>query len=465
MERLTAILFAAWMVVGALACARWMWVRPRGMRRRVVTGVLPVVVAGLVVLGAAVVPDRSSLQWDVTTTRRNTVSPSTRRLLRSIRGPVRITAFFNPNDSGWTDAASLVKAYEREGRREGVPIRVRFVDPARQPGLARSYGIQTYGELVIERKGKAEHAYFPSEIEISGTLLRTTYAPGTVACLVAGHGGPGYDDVGPSSASKLLALLRTNGVRVRPVTLTSDSLDGCSMALLLNPTTPPLPREKTEWARYVSDRGKALVLVDERSANQWLEPLGASVLGPVDDPGAAVVDDPTAVVVSGFPSASPATSGVPPLYFTNPVAFRVDDPGGSGGASVSPLLATTPAARLRSGQGSAPFILGFARDVSRVERTGATSTIVRSRVAVIGDTDWATDGFIDLLGNRALASQLVAWLLARENLLDVPDRPLARPIVISRREARSVFVASVVGPAVLLATAGLAVHIRRRRLK
>ena len=93
----------------------------------------------------------------------------------------------------------------------------------------------------------------------------------------------------------------------------------------------------------------------------------------------------------------------------------------------------------------------------------------RGRLVVVGDSDFASDAYLDVLGNRDVALNAVAWAAGEEELAgerpkNVPEvqRPLS-PLVLTEQSARRLLatVAGVVPGLVLLT--GLLVAIVRRR--
>ena len=92
------------------------------------------------------------------------------------------------------------------------------------------------------------------------------------------------------------------------------------------------------------------------------------------------------------------------------------------------------------------------------------------RAVVIGDVDFATDAYLDLLGNRDLVFNAMAWLageavLAGERPADVPEvlRPLS-PLVLTDGQARTLLVNAAVVPPVLVLVSGIViVGLGRRR--
>ena len=101
---------------------------------------------------------------------------------------------------------------------------------------------------------------------------------------------------------------------------------------------------------------------------------------------------------------------------------------------------------------------------------GAEPDARRGRLAVIGDADFATDAYLDVLGNKDVALNAVAWLVGEERTAGVragatpeTQRPLS-PLVLTDAQARRLLgTVVVVLPGLVLLTGALVVGMRRRR--
>jgi ABC-type uncharacterized transport system involved in gliding motility auxiliary subunit len=87
----------------------------------------------------------------------------------------------------------------------------------------------------------------------------------------------------------------------------------------------------------------------------------------------------------------------------------------------------------------------------------------RSRIAVAGDSDFATNSFFHLLGNGNLFLNTVSYLAAQENLIGIKPRTYDLPRVnLTNRQMKGTFFLAVVLVPGLLALVGTAVWWRQR---
>jgi ABC-type uncharacterized transport system involved in gliding motility auxiliary subunit len=107
------------------------------------------------------------------------------------------------------------------------------------------------------------------------------------------------------------------------------------------------------------------------------------------------------------------------------------------------------------------------QDHSAAAYTGGTAAPAplagRSRLAVVGDSDFATNSFFHILGNGTLFLNTVNYLAAQENLIGLEPRTYDLPRVnLTNRQIKGTFFLSVVLIPALLAVVGTAVWWRQR---
>src|SRR5207249_6958726 len=108
--------------------------------------VMVVLALGIVVFANAL-SVRHSTRWDFTENRRNTLSPQTIQVLRTLKAPVDAIAFFRTDTPGKRTAEDLLAQHTSYS---GGKFTWRFEDTDKAPGLAREYGVESYGTVVIQ---------------------------------------------------------------------------------------------------------------------------------------------------------------------------------------------------------------------------------------------------------------------------------------------------------------------------
>jgi ABC-type uncharacterized transport system involved in gliding motility auxiliary subunit len=177
-----------------------------------------------------------------------------------------------------------------------------------------------------------------------------------------------------------------------------------------------------------------------------------------------------APIVSRYPSANPVTRGLAPTFF--PVVQGIAVGTLVDGGITASVLATTsetsylerdPAAPDFDPDDDRPGPIPVAAAVDRSRVDGAD--VVRTRLVVVGDVDFATNDAIAEAGNAQLVRQAVAWLAETEDLLAIsPNLPADRPLRLTDARlayARAVTVAGV--PALFLLAGAFVWAIRRSR--
>ncbi|PYM62348.1 MAG: hypothetical protein DMD79_10900 [Candidatus Rokuibacteriota bacterium] len=87
----------------------------------------------------------------------------------------------------------------------------------------------------------------------------------------------------------------------------------------------------------------------------------------------------------------------------------------------------------------------------------------KARVVVVGDSDFASNGFLNLSGNRDFFLNTVSWLAEEENLIAVrPKESRTNPVFLTAAQGQVLFwVPVVLLPLAMVAAGGYAVARKR----
>jgi ABC-type uncharacterized transport system involved in gliding motility auxiliary subunit len=241
-----------------------------------------------------------------------------------------------------------------------------------------------------------------------------------------------------------------------------ERLGGCAVLVVAGPKVPLLPAEVAAIRAFLAGGGNAFFLLD---------PFVPTGLEPVlREYGIAADDNIVIDEASHFWAdvSAPAVSdfNLPLAFF--PGARSLSPTPRVPGTSVVPLANSS-----RNSWGQAnPDRVGFVegRDtrgpstlmVVALRRPagseGAAGEGPRSRIAVVGDSDFATNSFFHIMGNGALFLNTVNYLAAQENLIGLTPRSAEVPRVnLTNRQMKATLFASVVLVPALLAVVGTAV--------
>jgi ABC-type uncharacterized transport system involved in gliding motility auxiliary subunit len=435
---------------------------------------------GIFLLGQAIL-HRRALRVDLTPERRYTLSVQAEQILDGLPADVRILAFLRSQDPRNPAIRDLLRRVTARTSR----VRVDVVDVNRSPALARQYGVDSYGALVVESGGRRRVFSNPREEVLMAALLQVTRQQRKFVGVVVGHGEGNLESTDRRHGfSTARALLEQEYYEVQPVSLSGDEVPPeTSVLLVLGPQKDFLPEELAALDRYLQRPGQVLVMLDPFRApalgaflrRYWVE-LPPDV---VVDPGARLyggehVTIRIAVERSVHPVLAPLDA--PPLFSltrsVNPL------PEADGTMMAVEFLRTSPQSWatmdpevLRTGSGtytpgrdrSGPVTVGLEVAFRALRPPGAPPR--QGRLIVYGNAEFANNFFIEFLGNKDLFVNTVHWLARDPEAITRRPRQRALGVeqfyVSAEQGARTFWVAAVLEPA-LFAAIGLALAARRR---
>ncbi len=425
---------------------------------------------GIVVVVSALVT-RHSYRWDLTENRRHSLSSQTIKILQSLKTDVTATAFYRTDQPGKRVAEDLFRQYESYS---GGKFKGKGVDPDREPGLARRYGVESYGTVVLETKTKSEKVTDAEEEKLTNALVKVTREGNRVVYVVRGHGEHELSNTERPGFSEAKAAMARANYEVKELLLARDPKipDGAALVIVPGPKNDLFPQELEALDKYLARDGKLLLMVDPFQAEglkKYLAKygimLGDDLVVELNPLGRLFGIGPEVPVVSQYES-HPITrdmGGQMTLFpLTRSVSPAKTPPKG---VTVQPLARTSPESwgetnreELQRGQ-----LTRDPQDNSGPLPVAVVATMDKARLVVVGTSNLASNQFFNAAGNRDFFLNAVSWLAEEENLIAIrPKETKQAPVILTASQGQAIFWLPVVILPGMVAVCGIAVFLRRR---
>jgi len=444
--------------------------------------------------------------FDLTREEIFTPSAQAANVVDHLRQDVKLTYFYQSQDQEGRRAKDMVEVLGRRNPR----LRVRTVDPDKQPTVANTYGVRIYNAAVLESEGRRIQVMSTDENQIALGILRVLRERVTTVCFAEGHdeypvdnfefhthfegvAGHGHGEgasalvqVRAHGAGRMRRALESFGYEVRrivPATLTAIPAD-CAVLVDVNPRTTYLPGESDMLAQYLSRGGSALLMYDlgfvlEPRLAEALRTVGVVVeqqvvIDPLDhystDPEvvAIPVQEPHVitrnVALTFFPGIRPLTLlppppgvAVAPLFRSSAQSYTHDveplgerQPGAGGPGRPAAAKAGPAGAR----------VLGVAVEGAW---PGTAPGVRPFRLVVVGDGDFASNSYLPYMANSDLALSMVRWLAREERMPAVAIRmPVPSLVLLTKTQMQRIFLMIEVLLPLGVVAVGAVVWWRRR---
>jgi ABC-type uncharacterized transport system involved in gliding motility auxiliary subunit len=446
----------------------------RSTRMGVHTILMTALFAGIVVI-INFLAARHSVRWDFSENQNYTLSPETHRILRNLGKDVTITVFTREKDPGFQSYKERLDSY----RQASSKLTVQFVDPERQPKVAQNYGINRTDTAVFEGGGQSVRIMSPSEVEITGALLRVSKDTKKRIVFLEGHGERSIEDKDRGGLAIAKEALAKQGYEVGTLTLLQETAvpDNTQVLIIAGPRRPITKEEKDRLHTYVTKGGHLLLLIDpDTQANlddllaQWGLELGRGVLVDLQDRLAA--GDLTHLLVRTFTEHEITRDLTSAVLFPLSRHVKFLEDAGKDWDYV-PLARTSPRSWAETdlkgrvvGYNEKEDIQGpLPLAASLVPKKAPEEGKPRPAIVIVGNSSFASNGFLNFPGNSDFLLHAVGWLAEDRDLISIsPKEPANRPFVPNPLQERILLYVQVIFLPATMLFVGIFVWRRRRRL-
>ena len=410
---------------------------------------------------------------------RNSLSPASVQLLKSLDKPLTFTAYLRSGSPLKDPLRRFVAKYQQVKKDASLTL----INTDTDPGAARAAGITTDGELEVAYVGRSERLTQINEAELGNAIQRLARSAERYAVFLTGDGerdplGAHNFDLGDFGKQ-----LQDKGIKVETLSLAANPSipQNTSVLVIAGPQAELLPGMVNILRDYLKRGGNLLWLV-EPGPLHGLQPLAQDLglrfgAGTIVDPESQLfgINDPKIVLVPKYDDNNPLTKdfGTATLF---PAATSVDeDKDSNGGWQADGFLKTLPRSWLETGklEGDVnydpkrgdrlgPLTIGVA--LTRPLKAPKGGSPGEQRVVATGDGDFLSNSYLGNGGNLQLGLNIFNWLAHDDSQISINPRPAPDLTLILSPLAQGVigFGFLLVLPLLLLGS-GIGVWLRRRR--
>ena len=427
-----------------------------------------------------VIAYKNSKRFDLTPGKRYSLSPQSAQILNTLTDDLTVTIFYKKGEG--SSLQDLLELFSRTNSR----FYYHLLDLDKNPAKAQMLGIREYGTGVAEYQNRKETVRSLTEENLVNAILRLTDSSEKTVRFVTGHGEKSLSgEDNKTSYSNIKYALELENYRAEELSLLqAKEIPADTLILIIaGPQKDFLQTEVDLIADYLQQGGRVIFMFDPfplARLEQYVRTLG------VDLPHDIIIDTESKLF---------ELDEITPLIFPDkrhPITERANE------GFVFPFC--RPAIPLKDHPDD--FALGvFAFSGPRswaeqntqsvydgkyrydkdtdlsgpvpvavtVERAGQPqpdgTTRKSMRLAVIGDSDFVTNSYLNVLGNKDLFLNTINWLAERQELMSI--RPKSESTTVSmlfltENENRLVLWSAVIVEPLLILAIGIGVVLWRR---
>jgi ABC-type uncharacterized transport system involved in gliding motility auxiliary subunit len=198
-------------------------------------------------------------RFDLTASKRFSLSSQTVSLLGRLQGPVKVYAFFSKQQST-AGISELLNEYKYHKKDFSFEV----IDPDVNPGKVKDLGVEEYGQVVVEWGGKTEKVKTNSEEGITNTLIKLSQTEPKIVYFISGHGERSIEDYGNTGYDKIVAAIESENYKVKDILLLREKAvpEDCAVLVSAGPKTDYSDYEISLIDGYVKKGGRVFFLLD-----------------------------------------------------------------------------------------------------------------------------------------------------------------------------------------------------------
>ncbi len=422
--------------------------------------------------------NRHDRRLDLTPNHIYSLSPQSKKILHDLKRNVTIYAF--DRKAAFSQSRDLLSNYSIASDH----VTVDYVDPNRQPALAKRYGITSYGTIVVASGQRHFQAQSTNEQGVTNALIRVLKGERT-ACFIEGHGERDLTSTGRDGFQNLRQELGNESYQSKTLMLLqkNEIPASCGVVVVAGPQHDYLPPEIKTLQTYVDNGGRALLMLDPGvklpNFDKLLAGWGINVrndivvdLNPMARLFGTSPDMPLIISYGTNEIVQPLQREATLFPLTRSLGVSQNPPAGS-----SPQMLCQTSDNSFGVEGFNPNMQKVSfrpgKDIKGPLTVAVADTLsgqagkdkkAEGRVVVTGTSLVASNAYLGFQGNRDLVMNMVNWLSAETDLISIrPKETQSQHLNLNQRQMGRLLYLGVFGLPLCIILIGAGVWWRRRR--
>jgi len=468
--------YLAW---GGLVCVllytlgQWREIAKVFARRQTRYGTLmgvSIVVVLAILVAINYIGTRQNKRWDLTANKEFALSDQSRNVVAKLDAPLQVQVF--AQEPQFPRFQERMKEYEYASKK----ISTEYVDPEKKPSAAKQNNVDRMPTLIFNYKGRSERVNADTEQDITNAIIKVVSGQQRKVYFTQGHSEKDTTSSEPGGYNVIATALGRENYGVDKLTIAQAGTvpDDAAVVVVAGPKNDFFAPEIEALKKYLDKQGKLLLELDPPDkfdsppltnlvalAHDWGIQAGNNVVVDVSGMGRMIGTDASVPVVAPPYPAHPITqrfgmiTAFPLAREASPISGGVNGHTAQSFIETGPRswaetdlksLMTTGEVKLDEDKGDkkGPIALGSAVAVAAAAATppkpGDDTPKPETRVAVIGDSDFAANGTLGVPGNRDLFMNTIGWLSQQDNLISIrPKEPDDRRITLTATQESNIF--------------------------
>ena len=506
--------FLAGAVIGVAAIAVYLALNLSSLKRKVSrksflysSNLLLIIVLVLAILVVAnYFLSRHNYRLDFTESKLHSLSDQSIQVLKNLKKDVQVKGFFREGNYSRAKLEDLLKNFSYYSKK----IKYEFIDPDKSPGLVKAYGITQDGTTILEVGGQESRITTVTEEDLTNALIKATRETKKVIYFLEGHGEHSIEQTEDTGLSIAKDELQKLGYETKKLALAlSETFPAdCALLVIPGPQKDLLPNELETIQGYIRKGGRVFFMADPEVAPgliPYLLQFGVKLENDVvvDTVSRLFGGDYFMPVITEYESHEITRSFRYATFFPYVRSVEPLEPKPEG-VTVTVLGKTSPNSwserqldqkqvtfdKDTDKQGPVPLAIVATIEVKAEEKKpeeppataqeggeakkdeekqpaapASPEPKKEGRLAVYGDSDFASNRYFGLSGNGNLFLNTVNWLTEESDLISIQPRTSSpRTVQFTPSQGRLIFLFSVLILPLIILVLGVSVWRRRRSL-